>query len=109
MTAALWTAQEVASATGGKTAGSWDASGVSIDTRTLKSGDLFVALKGPTFDGHEFVATALKAGAAGALVHRAGTDRDSDNSHDRTVLVKDTFAALEDLGRAARKRTSAKI
>ncbi len=109
MTTALWTAQEIASATGGTTTGTWNATGVSIDTRTLKPGDLFVALQGPSFDGHEFVVAALKAGAAGALVHREIAQQDSDNSHTRLVVVKDTFAALENLGRAARKRTNAKI
>lgn len=105
----LWTSQEIATATGGTCSGAWDASGISIDTRTVQKGDLFVALKGPTFDGHEFVGAALKAGAAGVLVHQPVSDLDSDNSHTRAVVVKDTFAALENLGRAARARTKAKI
>jgi UDP-N-acetylmuramoyl-tripeptide--D-alanyl-D-alanine ligase len=109
MTAPLWTAAEIAAATGGTAAGRWDAAGVSIDTRTLRPGDLFVALKGPSFDGHAFVAAALKAGAAGALVHTAGAGTVSDGSHDRLVLVKDTFAGLQDLGRAARARADARI
>ena len=106
---ALWTSQEIAAATGGTCTGAWTASGISIDTRTVQNGDLFVALKGPTFDGHEFVGAALKAGAAGVLVHQPVSDLDSDNSHTRAVVVKDTFAALENLGRAARARTKAKI
>ena len=54
----LWTAQEAAAATGGQVAGDWDATGVSIDTRTIAPGDLFVALKAAR-DGHDFVAQAL--------------------------------------------------
>jgi UDP-N-acetylmuramoyl-tripeptide--D-alanyl-D-alanine ligase len=114
MTSPLWTAQEIAKATDGTTTGAWSATGVSIDTRTVKHGDLFVALKGPSFDGHEFVGAALEKGAAGALVHRADFNKAdhkpvSDNSHTRTVLVKDTFAGLQNLGRAARARTSAAV
>jgi UDP-N-acetylmuramoyl-tripeptide--D-alanyl-D-alanine ligase len=114
MTAPLWTAPEIASATAGKTAGTWPVTGVSIDTRTLKTGDLFVALKGPSFDGHDFVSAALEKGAAGALIHRTDFKKPdqkpvSDNSHTRTVLVKDTFAGLQNLGRAARARTSAAV
>ena len=110
----LWTAAEIATATGGSCSGSWSATGVSIDTRTLKIGDLFVALRGPTFDGHDFVDAALARGAAGALVHRADVTSperksDSDKSHDRLVVVKDTFAALQDLARAARTRSTAAV
>ncbi|TAL01712.1 MAG: UDP-N-acetylmuramoylalanyl-D-glutamyl-2,6-diaminopimelate--D-alanyl-D-alanine ligase [Rhodospirillaceae bacterium] len=113
-TPALWTAAEVANATGGTCRGSWSATGVSIDTRTLKVGDLFVALRGPSFDGHEFVDAALTRGAAGALVHRTGVtsperESDSDKSHNRLVVVKDTFAALQDLARAARTRCAATV
>ena len=103
----LWTAPAVMKATGGKTTGIWNASGVSIDSRTVKTGDLFVALKGPNFDGHAFVPAALKQGAAAAVVHCA--IEDSDSYQDRTVLVKDTFAALEDLAKAARERTPARV
>jgi len=68
---AIWTAETVAAATGGSTDGDWVACGVSIDTRTLAPGDLFVALVGPHRDAHAFVATAFERGAAGALVSRA--------------------------------------
>ncbi|MDC4224886.1 MAG: Mur ligase domain-containing protein [Candidatus Manganitrophus sp.] len=56
-----------AAASGGGTPRS-EVSGVSIDTRTLRPGDLFVAIKGPRFDGHDFVAQALERGASGAIV-----------------------------------------
>lgn len=63
----LWTAAEAAQATGGQVGSDWAATGVSIDTRTLQPGDLFVALKAAR-DGHDFVAQALEKGAAAALV-----------------------------------------
>ena len=76
---ALWTAAEMPrAATGGRITGPhWQATGVSIDSRSRQPGDLFVALKGPSFDGHDFVAAALKRGAAPPLVrrHAAGTSR----------------------------------
>ncbi|HHS94019.1 MAG TPA: UDP-N-acetylmuramoyl-tripeptide--D-alanyl-D-alanine ligase, partial [Rhodobacterales bacterium] len=65
----LWDAREAAAATGGEARGDWAVSGVSIDTRTLAPGDLFVALKAAR-DGHDFVAQALAAGAGAALVSR---------------------------------------
>ena len=56
---ALWTAADTARATGGLAGGEWCATGVSVDSRTLAAGDLFVALKGPKFDGHAFAAGCL--------------------------------------------------
>ncbi|MEC8582156.1 MAG: UDP-N-acetylmuramoyl-tripeptide--D-alanyl-D-alanine ligase, partial [Pseudomonadota bacterium] len=57
----LWTASEAAAATKGKAIGDWTVNGVSIDTRTIQKGDLFVALKAAR-DGHNFVAQALENG-----------------------------------------------
>ena len=57
--AALWTSKELARATGGQCEAEWAVGGVSIDSRTVEAGDLFVALKGPNFDGHAFVKAAL--------------------------------------------------
>jgi UDP-N-acetylmuramoyl-tripeptide--D-alanyl-D-alanine ligase len=92
----LWTSAEIVAATGGQPAGgAFSATGVSIDTRTLKPGDLFVALAGVR-DGHEFVAQALAAGAAGVLASKAVDGP--------AVTVPDTLAALEALGLAARDR-----
>lgn len=99
----LWTAREAETATGGAIASDWSARGVSIDTRTLKEGDLFVALHGPNFDGNDFVADALSKGAVAAMV-----DRKLDNET-FMLKVEDTMAALQDLGRAARERTRATI
>ncbi|MDX2222047.1 MAG: UDP-N-acetylmuramoylalanyl-D-glutamyl-2,6-diaminopimelate--D-alanyl-D-alanine ligase [Rhodospirillaceae bacterium] len=111
MTAAatvLWTAAEVAAATAGECAGSWDVTGVSIDSRTVKAGDLFVALRGPTFDGHDYVAAAFAAGAAGAIVSAHPKAISATLEH-RLVRVKDTFIALQTLGAAARARSTARI
>ena len=95
MTEALWTAQEIATATDGQFVSAFSVQGVSIDTRTVETGDLFVALAGAR-DGHDFIAQALEKGAAGALASRP--------SPGHSVQVSDTFKALEALGLAARVR-----
>ena len=101
----LWTAAEAAEATGGTTTAAWTASGVSIDTRTLQPGDLFVALKDMR-DGHEFVAQALAKGAAAALV----THRPDGVAADAPLLiVPDVLEALTGLAVAARARTKARL
>ena len=101
----LWTAQQAALATGGQAVGDWAATGVSIDTRTLQTGDLFVALKAAR-DGHDFVANALAAGAGAALVSHVPDGVDDTAP---LLIVPDVQAALEALGRAARARTEAKV
>ncbi len=68
--AALWTAAEVDAATGGHSSAPWEATGVSIDSRTIAPGDLFIAIEGPNSDGHDSVSEALTAGAAAAVVSR---------------------------------------
>ncbi len=105
--APLWTAADAAKAVSGTCTGTWSATGISIDSRTVAAGDLFIALKGPSFDGHGYVVEALKKGAAAAIVHQAVPE--SGEYHDRLIVVKDTFLALENLARAARARTDAKI
>lgn len=106
MTAALWTSAAAARATGGRNNRSWSATGVSIDSRQVERGDLFVALVGERFDGHDFVADAFARGGGGAVVSR----RPADIADNRPLLtVADTMAALTALGAAARERTSAKI
>ena len=102
---ALWSAAEAVRATGGLSNVPWDADGVSIDTRTLQPGDLFVALT-DIRDGHDFVAQALEKGAAAALVSR----RPNGISKNAPLLiVDDVLRALEALGKAARARSNAKI
>lgn len=103
---ALWTSAEAEAATLGHASCAFAATGVSIDTRTLRPGDLFVALKGDARDGHEFVGAALQAGAAAALVSRK-----PENLGQRAPLlsVASTQRGLEDLARASRSRSHAKI
>jgi UDP-N-acetylmuramoyl-tripeptide--D-alanyl-D-alanine ligase len=102
----LWTAAEAAAATGGSNTTDWAATGVSIDTRTLAPGDLFFALHGPNYDGHDFVGNALERGAAAAVV-----DHDVPGLGTAAPLlrVSDTLAALGALGTAARKCSHARI
>lgn len=107
MTKPLWTRAEVLAATGGKAEGAdWIAKGVSIDSRTLEPGDLFVAIKGENTDGHAYVEAALKRGAAAAIVSDVtGAMRAAGP----LVVVPDALEALNELGRAARRRTGAKV
>lgn len=94
----LWTATALNAVLGVENA--CDISGVSIDTRSLKPGDLFVALQGQR-DGHEFVEAAFEKGAAAALVSRPLPGR--------TLLVADPLKALVALGQAARRRASGRF
>src|SRR5262249_47243534 len=102
----LWTSLEATTATGGKSTFNWAAFGVSIDTRTLQTGDLFIALSGDNRDGHAFVADALNKGAAAAMVHRRPDDAPATAP---LLIVQNTRSALEALGRAARLRSAAQI
>src|SRR5687768_6915656 len=96
---ALWTSGEIARATGGSANVPFEVSGVTFDSREVGPGDLFVAMPGTVYDGHQFVAGALDAGAAGALVSQP-----IDGPH---VLVADTAMALERLAKASRSRCPA--
>ncbi|MDE2029120.1 MAG: UDP-N-acetylmuramoylalanyl-D-glutamyl-2,6-diaminopimelate--D-alanyl-D-alanine ligase [Alphaproteobacteria bacterium] len=105
---ALWQAEDVVRAVRGSSLHeqSWQASGVSIDSRTVVPGDLFVAIKGPAQDGHDYVAAAFANGAAAAIVSRQPAQAPSGAP---LVFVEDTLEALRELGRAGRERTKAKI
>ena len=103
---ALWTSADAESATLGRATRAFAAGGVSIDTRTLKPADLFVALKGDARDGHAFVAHALARGASAALVEQ----RPEGVGEGAPLLqVSNTQRGLEDLGRWARKRAQARV
>ena len=93
---ALWSAAEIAAATDGVASHDFEASGVEMDSRDVKPGDVFVALKGEAMDGHRFIDAAFAKGAVAAIV-----DRPVDYPH---VLVADTTAALHALAHAARER-----
>ncbi len=103
---ALWTHSEAAVATGGTATGSWTASGVSIDSRSLQHGDLFIAIRGDNNDGHEHVADALSKGAAAAMVNESWAERSEDSP---LLAVADTDHGMRDLARAARDRAPARI
>ncbi len=105
----LWTPEALAQATGGtRTGDPADAiGGISIDTRTLKPGDVFFAIRGDNSDGHAYVATAFERGAALCVVERERTGEMPDGA--ALLAVDDVLAALEGAGRAARARTAARI
>ena len=104
---ALWTSAELREATGGTLAAEVAVARVGFDSRQVRPGDLFVALKAAR-DGHEFVPAAFKAGAAAALVEH-GPALEAPSNDARCLVVADTLAALHALGRAARARSTAKI
>ncbi|MFN7176300.1 MAG: UDP-N-acetylmuramoyl-tripeptide--D-alanyl-D-alanine ligase [Thermaurantiacus sp.] len=95
----LWTSAAIASAVGGAASAAFSVDGVTFDSRDVRPGDLFVALRGETLDGHAFVPDAVRRGATGCLVERG-----VDAAH---VRVADSLAALERLAAAARTRASA--
>jgi len=100
----LWTHPEAESATCGQASQAFAVNGISIDTRTLKEGDLFVALQGDNRDGHEFVQAAFKAKAGAAMVARPLSGVTGP-----LLTVGHTQRGLEDLARASRARCHAKI
>jgi UDP-N-acetylmuramoyl-tripeptide--D-alanyl-D-alanine ligase len=105
---ALWTIEELVAATGGRLDGDVNRpiGGVSIDSRSIAAGDIFVAIAGENRDGHEFAAAALKNGAAVAIVSRPDPEmRDSG----ALLVVDEPLAALRRLAAAARARSAARI
>ena len=101
----LWTAADAADATGGSVTADWNAAGISIDTRSLEPGDLFVALKDRR-DGHDFAAAALAKGASAAMVSRVPDDLPADAP---LLIVDDVIRALELLAAAGRARSKAQV
>ena len=85
--------------------------GVSIDTRTIEPGDLFVAIKGDRLDGHDYVERAFEAGAAVALISEESSAQFSGKFADigALMMVPDPLVSLQALGRAARTRTSGRV
>ena len=100
MSGVLWTSDDAAKATNGEAKGSWNAVGLSIDTRSLEWGELFVPLK-DIRDGHDFIPGARAAGACAVI-------SENPNEQAPALIVKDSLKALEDLAVAARKRCQAK-
>lgn len=102
----LWAPAEMTSATGGLLRRPFHATGISIDTRNIKPGDLFVALVGDNGDGHDHAAAALAKGAAGVMVHRLPDGVPDDAP---ILQVADTMAGLVALARFARARFNGKL
>lgn len=102
----LWTNQEIALALSLPNEPlTWSATGLSIDTRTLKPGDIYLAIKGDAHDGHQFVNQAFEKGAVAAIVdHKINASANAPQ-----IIVSDTLKALTLLGAFARQRTSATI
>ena len=103
---ALWSPETLALAAGGRATQPFGTDRISIDSRTIRSGDLFVALEGAHRDGHEFVADALARGAAGAMVSRTPPALPSGAP---LLLVRDTLEALHRLAEFARARSRARV
>jgi UDP-N-acetylmuramoyl-tripeptide--D-alanyl-D-alanine ligase len=103
---ALWTSAELEAATLGVAARPFAATGVSINSRTLAPGDLYVAIKGENHDGHDFVADALRRGAAGALVSQRP---EGVAAAAPLLMVAHAQRGLEDVGSAARSRSNAEV
>ena len=109
MAEALWTIDELLAATGGTLHGSVTKplTAVTIDSRGVKPGDIFVAIKGDKHDGHDFVANALKAGAGLGLVSRVTPDMLAAGPV--LEVADDPLRGLEKMGLAARARSAAQI
>jgi UDP-N-acetylmuramoyl-tripeptide--D-alanyl-D-alanine ligase len=108
-----WTIAQVAGALGVGAGTGLDplarVAGVSIDSRTLRRGELFVAIHGPRHDGHDHVASALDQGALATVVAELEAHRYGEDTRNRSIIVGDTFEALKELARAARKAWGGKI
>ena len=102
-----WTLREVAHALGVAPPAGLDPlarlAGVSIDSRTVGAGELFIAIHGPRHDGHDFVAAALAAGALAGVVARGRLAEYPPETRGKLLAVDDTLAALQQLARAVRR------
>ncbi len=102
-----WTLTQVAGALGAPPGAGLDSlarlAGVSIDSRTVRGGELFIAIHGPRHDGHDYVAASLARGALAAVVARAQAGRFTEEVLRRCFVVEDTFAALQQLARGERQ------
>ena len=99
----LWTHRDAEAATGGKATAPFAVTGISIDTRSLQPGDLFVALTAVR-DGHDFVAKAFENGASAALVSHV-----PEGVTGPCLVVADVLQGLTALGAAGRARTCARV
>ena len=108
-----WTLKQVAEAVAGKPGPALDTvarvAGVSIDSRTIRRGELFVAISGPRHDGHDYVADVIQSGALAAVVAGPVVSRYQGWLQDHCITVPDTLGALHALARAVRKEWGKKI
>ena len=104
----LWSIEELLAATGGRLEGEVRGpfTGISIDSRSIAPGDIFVAIKGDSRDGHEFAAAALAKGARLAIIARPSEEMRAKGA---VLVVDDPLAALRRMAAAARSRSTAKI
>src|ERR1700761_6605445 len=108
-----WTITQVAEALGTRAGAGLDplarVAGVSIDSRTLRAGELFIAIHGPRHDGHDHVPDALAQGALAAMVADWQVSRYPGWVSDRCITVADTFDALKQFARSVREAWGGKI
>jgi UDP-N-acetylmuramoyl-tripeptide--D-alanyl-D-alanine ligase len=108
-----WTIAQVADVLVARTGASLDPmarlAGVSIDSRSVRPGELFIAIHGPRHDGHDHVASALERGAIAAIVAAAKVVQFPDAIRAKCVVVDDTFVALKQFARAVREAWGGKI
>jgi UDP-N-acetylmuramoyl-tripeptide--D-alanyl-D-alanine ligase len=108
-----WTITQVADAVGARAGAGLDTvarlAGVSIDSRTVRAGELFIAIHGPSHNGHDHVAGALERGAIGAMVAELEIGRYADAIRAKCLVVADTFVALKQFARAVREAWGGKI
>ncbi|MCZ6884982.1 MAG: UDP-N-acetylmuramoyl-tripeptide--D-alanyl-D-alanine ligase [Alphaproteobacteria bacterium] len=102
----LWTSGEAEAATGGHSTAPWHATGVSIDSRSVQPGDLFIAIRGDRYDAHDFLDDAFAAGARAAMVDRIPQDHGDGHP---LLIADDTYVGLRRLAQAARRRTKARV
>ena len=92
----LWDQDMVRVALGVTSEVPWKATGVSIDSRSLEPGDMFVALAGERVDGHRYIDQAIAQGAAAVIAHSAGSIKEQPRVP--ILLVEDSLVAFEQLG-----------
>src|SRR5258708_17839447 len=108
-----WTIAQVADALGARPGTGLNAlarvAGVSIDSRAIRAGELFIDIHGPRHDGHDHVASALEGGAIAAEVAEAQLSRYAVPGRERCIAVADTVDALNQLARAVREAWGGEI
>ena len=105
MSVMFWQSKDAEKATGGRSLKAWQANRAEIDSRAIKGGEIFFALKGEHVDGHKYVKSALEKGAAVAVVTHVPNGLENAS----LLIVLDVQKALWDLARFNRTRTTGKL